>query len=203
MDPADDSLNVGNQAHSSGAPGAAVGEARRAKVLAAAKAWTGQLVDLGGRNTLLYYKDLRQGTLDLTPGAGANDVAVADLLGSRAVRLSTLFAEQDALTAMARRARTIRAKAQENFEERGLQTLYLTWGMATWTSTRGTARPAAPILLRQASLTARGGVAEDFDLPGPPRRVGAEPDTAAPSAHRLPGRGRRRHAARPARRGCR
>lgn len=141
-----------------------VDDARREKLLAAAKAWTGQLVDLSGRNTLLFYKDLRQGTLDLSPGAGALGIAVSDLLGSRTVRLSTLFADSTGLSAAAKRARTIQAKAQENYEERGLQTLYLAWGMATWTNTRGTATPAAPILLRQASLTQRGGAGEDFEL---------------------------------------
>src|SRR5437016_1606772 len=40
--------------------------------------------------------------------------------------------------------------------------------MATWTNLRGIATPAAPVLLRQAALTARGGAGEDFDcsLPG-------------------------------------
>ena len=74
-----------------------------------------------------------------------------------------------AIGGAARRARTVRAKAAENFEERGLRTLFLAWGMATWSNPRGTAVPAAPVLLRQAALTARGGGAgEDFDasLPG-------------------------------------
>jgi hypothetical protein len=100
---------------------------------AAVKAWTGQLIDLGGRNTLLYYRDLKQGTLDLTPGAGASDVAVGALLGSRTVRLSELF-DSATLPGAARRARTVQAKAAENFEERGLHTLFLAWGMATWTN---------------------------------------------------------------------
>lgn len=40
--------------------------------------------------------------------------------------------------------------------------------MVTWTNSRGTATPQAPVLLRQAAFTARGGAAEDFDitLPG-------------------------------------
>jgi hypothetical protein len=40
--------------------------------------------------------------------------------------------------------------------------------MATWTSARGTAVPAAPVLLRHASLTSRGRAGDDFDaaLPG-------------------------------------
>jgi very-short-patch-repair endonuclease len=124
-------------------------------------------VDLGGRNTLLYYRDLKQGTLDIGPGSGASLVAVDALLSSRSVRLSVLF-DDTAIGAAARRARTVKAKAAENFEERGLQTLFLGWGMATWSNPRGSAVPAAPVLLRQAALAARGGAGEDFDasLPG-------------------------------------
>jgi very-short-patch-repair endonuclease len=129
----------------------------------AVKAWTGQLIDLGGRNTLLYYRDLKQGTLDLTPGTGASDVAVDALLGSRTVRLSELF-DGATLPGAARRARTVQAKAAENFEERGLHTLFLAWGMATWTNPGSAAVPAAPVLLRQAHLAARGAAREDFDL---------------------------------------
>ena len=36
--------------------------------------------------------------------------------------------------------------------------------MASWTNPRGTATPAAPILLTQAVLSARGGAGEDFDI---------------------------------------
>src|SRR5438105_477884 len=54
----------------------------------AVKRWHSQLIDLGGRNTLLYYRDLKAGTLDL---AGANEVAVSALLDGRTVALSQLF----------------------------------------------------------------------------------------------------------------
>ena len=134
--------------------------ALEAKMAAAVAAWTGQLVDLGGRNTLLYYRDLKQGTLALDD---ADPVATGCLLGSRTIRLSSLF-DANNLAVASRRARTVRAKAAENFEERGLQTLFLAWGMATWTNTRGTAIPAAPVLLRQAHFVPRGGAEEDFDL---------------------------------------
>ena len=41
-------------------------DARRLELVAAAgRQWTDALTDLGGRNTLLYYKDRRAGTLDL------------------------------------------------------------------------------------------------------------------------------------------
>ncbi len=140
---------------------------RRTLIDRAVRTWTGELIDLGGRNTLLYYRDLQQGTLDIGPASPANDVAVEQLLSSRTTRLSTMFGETSIATA-ARRARAVKAKATENFEERGLQTLFLAWGMATWTNTRSATVPAAPILLRQAGLAARGGTGEDFEvsLPG-------------------------------------
>lgn len=137
--------------------------ARVAAVERAQQVWTGQLVDLGGRNTLLYYRDLKVGTLDLSPGSAADPVAVEQLLGSHTMALSSLFAD-DGRADAAKRARTIRAKATENFEERGLRTLFLAWGMATWTNERSASVPAAPVLLRQANLAPRGRAEESFEL---------------------------------------
>lgn len=129
----------------------------------AAAAWSAQIVDLGGRNTLLFYKDLKAGTIDLTPGDDVDRAAVEALLDGRSVRLSSLAA-RDNLDVLARRARTVRAKATENYEERGLQTMFLAHGMATWTHARSDSTPAAPVLLAPLQLTPRGGAAEDFDL---------------------------------------
>lgn len=134
---------------------------RRQKVERAVKQWTGQLVDIGSRNNLLYFKHLRAGTLNLSD---ANDGAVADLLEGRAVRLAHLFADPDQRKDAARRARAIRAKAKENFEERGLETLQVGVGMASWIDATTAATPAAPVLLYGAILEARGSAAEEFDL---------------------------------------
>jgi hypothetical protein len=129
--------------------------------------WAGELIDVGARNTLLYYRDLKQGTLSLGTESGADAVAVDDLLSGRTVRLSEMFSDTSRPGA-ARRARTVKAKAQENMEERGIQTMFLAWGMATWSNPNTTATPAAPVLLRQAALSSRGSAGEDFDisLPG-------------------------------------
>src|SRR5579862_3263910 len=55
----------GDTDHGDTDPGDA-GDARRAALVAAAqRQWIDLLTDLGGRNTLLYYKDRRAGTLDL------------------------------------------------------------------------------------------------------------------------------------------
>ncbi|GMU78051.1 MAG: hypothetical protein AMXMBFR46_08480 [Acidimicrobiia bacterium] len=136
-------------------------EARRAALERAVDEWSSQLVDLGGRNTLLYFRDLRVGSLDL---GDAEPAALGELLDGRPVSLSRLYAEPEARAAMAKRCRAVRAKARENHEERGLLTLFLGVGMATWTNHRGTAVPNAPVLLRPVSLTPRGGAEEDFDF---------------------------------------
>lgn len=137
---------------------------RAARVRRAAEVWKGQLVDLGGRNTLLYYKDLKQGTLDIGPESDADQLVVESLLGTKVVRLSALFVDPEHLGIEAKRARTVAAKGREMFEERGLRTAYLAWGMATWTNTTGATIPAAPILMASITLTSRGGAGEDFDL---------------------------------------
>ncbi len=137
-----------------------VGSLRRQHVELAAKAWTGQLIDLGGRNNLLYYRDLRRGTLELTE---ADPKAFGDLLAGKVVPLSRLFRE-DALEDALPRARTVRNKAREHFEERGLETLFLACGMATWQSSASASTPAAPVLLQGLALSPRGAAQEDFDL---------------------------------------
>jgi very-short-patch-repair endonuclease len=147
-----------------GPEGATFDEAMGRRISRAVKDWTGQLVDVTGRNTLLCFRDLKAGTLDLS---GATDVAVERLLAGHAIRFSEAFGGE-ALGPAARRGRAIRARAEENFEERGLRTLFAAWGMATWTNIRSTFVPCAPVLLCQAHLVPHGSAAEDFEvsLPG-------------------------------------
>src|SRR5580698_8623232 len=70
------------------------GDGRKAELVAGAQAaWVAALTDLGGRNTLLYYKDRRTGTLDL----GAADPAAVDrFLRTGSARLTRLFHDVDA-----------------------------------------------------------------------------------------------------------
>lgn len=148
---------------------APVGERRRATVTRAVKVWTDQLVDLSGRNQLLYYRTLKRGTLELDE---ASAPSVAALLSEMPVRLSQLFggggaggggggaAVEDALV----RARTIHARARTHFEERGIETLFLALGLATWQPTSSSATPAAPVLLRPVRLVPRGAARADFDV---------------------------------------
>src|SRR4029450_12452332 len=94
----------------------------------------------------------------------AAEVARTSLLDGRRVPLSQLFPEPDGRAQALRRARTIRNKARELVEERGIESCFLAVGMATWHNPKGTTTPAAPVLLRSAAVTARGAAEDDFDL---------------------------------------
>ncbi|MFQ6173425.1 AAA domain-containing protein [Oryzobacter sp. R7] len=151
-------------------PAAVVEEApadpRGDRVATARAAWTRHLVDLGGRNTLLWYRDLPTGTLDLRT---AHPGGVAMLMTGRPTRLSDLFREPAALDDARRRARAIAAKSRELKEERGILTCFLAIGMATWTVTLPDGRtaprpPAAPVLLRSCTLRSTGAAQGDHVL---------------------------------------
>lgn len=121
-----------------------------------------QLIDRTARNNLLYYRDLKAGTLDLSQ---APEKLVFDILGGRGRSLTALAGDDPEAAADAiRRGRAIRNKAVATFEERGIHTLYLACGMATWDNPKGTATPAAPALLVPATLTPRGASQQEFDL---------------------------------------
>ncbi|MDO5504248.1 MAG: AAA domain-containing protein [Actinomycetia bacterium] len=134
---------------------------RRDLVASAVARWSRQLVDLGGRNTLLWYRDLSAGTLDLTH---AHPSGISRLMAGGSPRLRDLFREDTAFDDALRRARTIAAKARELLEERGIATLHLAVGMATWDMPRSSRAPMAPVLLRSATLRAISPSQDDFVL---------------------------------------
>lgn len=135
----------------------------------ASQQWARDLTDISGRNRLLYYRSLKVGTLDL---ATAEQGALARLLSGKPgskVQLSTLFRGgpdegEGSIPDAVRRARAISRKAMENFEERGVSTLFLAQGLATWTAQGTRAEPAAPVLLCNVGLHRRGASETDFDL---------------------------------------
>ena len=142
------------QAESSGDP-------RADRVSAAVRTWQRTLVDLGGRNSLLWYRDLPSGTLDLTT---AHPGGVSMLLAGRRTRLSDLVREPVAFDEARRRARAIRSKALELREERGIAAGFVAIGMATWSVPRAARPPAAPVLLRSCVLRPTGAAQEDFEF---------------------------------------
>jgi very-short-patch-repair endonuclease len=133
---------------------------RRAELIAAAQArWIDALTDLGGRNTLLYYKDRRTGTLDL---AQADPEALAGFLRTGSIRLTRLFRDVDARADAIRRVQVIYRKARELLEERGIRAAYLATGLAYWDELF--LEPAAPVLLRGLAITPTRARHDDFDL---------------------------------------
>ena len=149
---------------------------------AALKTWSEELVDTGGRNRLLYYRDLKNLTLNLGGESKADADAVAALIDRGRAMLSALFPQQppddeddgdppdeaelieSSFDNALKRARAIRRKAREHFEEQGIQTLYLAFGFATWTQVGPGSPPNAPILLSAAELGQRGRLDSDFSL---------------------------------------
>jgi very-short-patch-repair endonuclease len=143
-------------------PGEANGdrEARRRQLIAAAQdSWIAALTDLGGRNTLLYYKDRRAGTLDL---GRADTEALARFLRSGSIRLTRLFSDVDLRADAIRRVQAIYRRATELLEERGIRAGYLATGLAKWDELF--LEPAAPVLLRGLTIVPTRARHDDFEL---------------------------------------
>src|SRR5260370_1418940 len=135
-------------------------DSRRAELIAAAQAqWISTLTDLGGRNTLLYYKDRRAGTLDL---AGADADMLERFCRTGSARLTRLFTDADLRADAIRRVQAIYRKARELLEERGIRAAYLATGMARWDELF--LEPAAPVLLRGLTISPTRARHDDFDL---------------------------------------
>src|SRR6201984_3591814 len=128
-------------------------------VRAAQQQWIAALTDLGGRNTLLYYKERGASTLDL---AQADPEAVARFTGTGSIRLTRLFKDVDLRADAIRRVQAIYRKARELLEERGIRAAYLATGMARWGELF--LEPAAPVLLRGLTISPTRARHDDFEL---------------------------------------
>src|SRR5579859_7468172 len=125
---------------------------RRALVDAARERWIRRLLDLSRRNNLLYFRELARGTLDLSD---ASPAALSDLTSGSAVPLTRLLPATD-LVPLLERAVSIRRRALANLEEKGIATLFLAFGMASWTPGDDGRAPAAAVLLLPVTIEARG-----------------------------------------------
>ncbi|HEV8219158.1 MAG TPA: AAA domain-containing protein, partial [Streptosporangiaceae bacterium] len=135
-------------------------DSRRLELVAAAqRQWIDALTDLGGRNTLLYFKDRRAGTLDL---AGADPEMLERFIRTGSARLTKLFRDADLRADAIHRVQTIYRKARELSEERGIRAAYLATGLARWDELF--LEPAAPVLLRGLTITPTRARYDDFDL---------------------------------------
>lgn len=110
---------------------------RRQRVDEARARWISRLIDLSPRNNLLYFRELKTGTLDLT--ASKPDL-LAKLLDGSEVPLHKLLPDADR-DRLKTQARQIARKARQNFDERGIDTLHIAAGMAAWKSQDPSRRP--------------------------------------------------------------
>ena len=126
----------------------------------AVERWSEELIDIGGRNRLLFYKPLRSGTIDFRPNEDADQYEVERLLAGDSVRLSDAVPNDERIM---RRGRAIRQKSREHEEEQGIRTLYLGRYLASWLDKPGR-EPAAPIFLSAVEIKAVGRLGDDFEL---------------------------------------
>lgn len=107
-----------------------------------AESWRKKLTDTGRRNPTLYFKHLKVGTLLLPDVHTEGIVNLVD-----AGKPLDLTEVMEWTPDSQKRLTTIRSKAKENEEERGIQTMFLAIGMATWKSADGGTDPKAPVFL--------------------------------------------------------
>lgn len=136
-------------------------EERPTTLETAQNSWRSELAELGGRNTLMWHRELPTGTIDLTV---AHPGGVAKLLAGHNTLLSELMRESMALAEARRRVAAIRAKGVELQREYGLSTLFLAVGMASWQLRRAPIPPRAPVLLRGARIRPTDASRRDFVL---------------------------------------
>jgi very-short-patch-repair endonuclease len=116
------------------------------------QAWSRKLIDLSRRNNLLFFRNLKRGTLELTE---AEPTALADLLRGVNVQVRRLLPAED-VARLTANVTEIHKRAVANLEERGLETLFLGLGLASWTQQDG-GRPAeAPVLLVPLRASTKG-----------------------------------------------
>jgi very-short-patch-repair endonuclease len=138
----------------------AISAQRRSLVDQARQSWIRKLIDLSRRNNLLYFRSLKTGTLDL--GRADQENMAAFLRGEEVSVRKLLPAETD--DTLCKLAREIARRAMANLEEKGLQTLFVAMGKATWPATDGGRPTEAPILLVPASLETKGHGSQNFYL---------------------------------------
>ena len=136
---------------------------QRRLVETACEVWTRRLVDHSRNNTLLFFRHLKIGTLDLTQLTSIT----GDLLSGKRITLDQMvkaFAglmadeeeEEKIKTETRRRMIAVQRKALTNSEERGLDTLFLAAGLATWPTIDAGRPHNAPVLLLPIKIDQRG-----------------------------------------------
>lgn len=135
-------------------------EARQGLVNRARKLWTERLIDLTRPNNLLYYRPLELGSFDLEgfePSALLDVLAGGSSLLTRLVPPKELEGAPEAIRedpteleaeplGAARRLVEIQRKADENLEERSLETMFVAFGLASGNPPDGGRNAEAAVL---------------------------------------------------------
>jgi very-short-patch-repair endonuclease len=145
---------------------------RRATVERARQNWIDRLIDLSRRNRLLFYQPLKVRTVELTaeqflralPLVSGESVTATKIFGAKELVPSDeereLYSEiedvEDLDLGVMRRLQEIQKRGTEDFEERGLETIYLTYGMATWRPEDEGRPPQAPVVLIPLTIAGKG-----------------------------------------------
>ena len=141
-----------NDAGAAAQDAAGISAARRAVVARARKEWIDRLIDPSRNNNLLYFRPLKLATIDLSD---ADPESVEQLFAEEAVPLERLVSDERLVRAAAQ-AKEIRKRAIANLEDRGLDTLYATYGMASWPAADDGRPPESPVLLLPIEIELRG-----------------------------------------------
>jgi hypothetical protein len=127
-------------------------EQRREAVEKARQAWIKKLIDLSRRNNLLYYRSLKWGTLSLSLDSGERWAALLRGESVSIKNLVTNISDEDLIL----KALGIWRRAQANQEEKGLATMFVALGMASWKASDGGRDSEAPVLLLPVGLEMKG-----------------------------------------------
>lgn len=134
---------------------------RRKLVMQAIDTWKRDLLDTTARNNLIYYRDLATGTLAFD----GIESQVDNLLSKGQLRLSKAFKRSGVTRSFSKQAKSIYSTAKSNFEEKGVETMFLGIGLATWDESQPKSRPpSAPVILLPVSLEQTGVGSSDFYL---------------------------------------
>ena len=147
------SIPAQRQSRSDSAAMPTIPDSRRHVVEKARQVWIRKLIDLSRRNNLLYYRPLKTGTLDLS---SAPAEILRELLVGESVPASKLLPDLED-EGINKSLRDISRRALENLEEKGLSTLFVTFGMATWPATDSGRPSEAPVLFLPVALSKREG----------------------------------------------
>lgn len=114
--------------------------------------WTSRLTDLTRRNRLAFFRPSKTGTLELIVEASN---LYSAFLRDRTIALGEKEVKLEEGADLRRRLRALAAKAREYEEERGVDALFVAFGIVEWPSDDADRPYAAPLLLVPARLEER------------------------------------------------